>query len=30
MSYAEVLGIKEGAQIITDGKENIYDGEVLE
>ncbi len=30
MSYAEVLGIKEGAQIVTDGKENIYDGEVLE
>ena len=29
MSHAEVLGIPEGAQIITEGKENIYDGEVL-
>ncbi|NRH21475.1 HlyD family efflux transporter periplasmic adaptor subunit [Candidatus Gracilibacteria bacterium] len=29
MQFAEVMGIPEGATIITDGKENIYDGEIL-
>ena len=29
MSYAEVLGVPEWATIITDGKENLYDGESI-
>ena len=29
MQFAEVMGIPEWATIITDGKENIYDGEAL-
>lgn len=29
MQFAEVMGIPEWATIITDGKENIYDGEIL-
>ena len=30
LQFAEVMGISEWAMVITDGKENIYDGEILQ
>jgi hypothetical protein len=30
LEFAEVIWIPDSAKIITDGKENIYDGELLD